>query len=92
MSNVLKVIKDFQLPCNQFKVQVLENDSGVVTSDLHDVIPVDIVPDPEDREYDAAATALELLVLAHACAGIDINASAYVSGLITAIQHIERYL
>lgn len=44
--------------------------------------------DPEDdsAEFNAAMDAIVLAILAHACAGIDVNAPAYVEGIETAIE------
>lgn len=53
---------------------------GVICSDLHG--------DDRNDEGAAAYTAIERLVLAHACAGVDVRTNAYVAGLETAIDAI----
>ena len=42
----------------------------------------------DDMQYAAAIDGLESLILAHACAGIDISSSAYVEGIETAVEAI----
>lgn len=44
--------------------------------------------DPEDdpAEYNAAMDGIESLILAHACAGINVTSPAYVEGIETAVQ------
>ena len=41
-------------------------------------------------EYVAAINALESLVLAHACAGIDVMAPAYIEGIETAVEAVAN--
>lgn len=84
-----------ELHCCGITVRLNEDGmGGNVTSTLHEQ------PNPEveggseaDTNYDryeAAVDALESVVLAHACAGIDIQAPAYVEGVETAIAAIAR--
>ena len=42
--------------------------------------------------YNAAVDAIESLVLAHACAGVDVQASSYLNGLQTALDSIQNHL
>ena len=58
-----------------------EETSGTICSDLHE-------GDGEDVTYSAAMSAIETIVLEHACAGVDIKDLAYMEGLETAIQMI----
>jgi len=51
---------------------------GTVTSDLHS--------DEDNPEVKAAMDALESLILAHACAGVDVASPAYVAGIETAVE------
>jgi len=46
--------------------------------------------DNDDLRYDASCDALESLVLAHACAGIDVNSPAYLEGLEVAVETITN--
>lgn len=53
--------------------------SGNVTSSLH-------TPEKHDEEFNAAVDAVESMVLAHACAGIDVTDLRYVEGVRTCID------
>ncbi len=44
--------------------------------------------DPEDALWNASVDALEALVLAHACAGVDVGSHAYQVGLQTVFQRL----
>jgi hypothetical protein len=55
--------------------------SGTITSDLHD-------GEGQSAEYKAAIDGLESLILAHACAGIDITSPAYLEGIEVAVMAI----
>lgn len=55
--------------------------AGQISSDLRDREETDI-------EYLAAVDALESLILAHACAGIDITSPAYLEGIEVAVEAI----
>ena len=46
----------------------------------------------EDIAFNAAMDALESMILAHALAGVDIEAPAYLEGIDTAIDAIENNL
>ena len=75
------IMKEFNLPCFGIKV-IVENGSGSITStDLkteHN--------DEEDELYNAAMDGIESMILAHACAGIDINTPEYIEGIKTAVE------
>ena len=45
----------------------------------------------EDVEWNLRIDAIESLVLAHYCAGVDVRAPAYVAGLRTAVEAIENH-
>ena len=53
--------------------------SGSVTSSLHS-------SDDDDDQFGAAVDAIESMVLAHACAGIDVTDPRYVEGLRTCVE------
>lgn len=59
--------------------------SGVIQSDLHEM-PDGNNADGNDYRYDGAMDGIEGLILAHACAGIDIEAQAYLDGIQTAVD------
>ncbi|MFI5379022.1 MAG: hypothetical protein ACHRHE_06990 [Tepidisphaerales bacterium] len=92
------------LPCYRIIVTLGKPDpehrghylGGKITSDLHEDVPEGIKPgSPEDLaqgQFDAAMNAIESLILAHACAGIDITAPAYVEGIETAVQACANQL
>jgi hypothetical protein len=70
---------------------------GTISSDLHEPEPY---PCPEDEDECEAnsdwldteheVTLVESLVLAHACAGVDVGAAAYLEGLETVLDEIFR--
>ena len=66
-------MKNITLPCYGIKVNLTEDGGGSISSDLEDYDPFD---------------AIEAIVLAHACAGIDIESPAYIEGIETAIDAI----
>ena len=45
---------------------------------------------PRDTNHDSALDAIESLILAHACAGIDVCSPAYLEGIETAIDAISN--
>ncbi len=83
--------KTIQLPCYGITIR-LERDpalgdpgSGVLTSDF--TAAIDATPSPF---YNAIA-GLESIILAHACAGIDVASPAYVEGIETAVEAINQH-
>jgi hypothetical protein len=56
--------------------------SGTLHSDLHEK--------KESNQLMAAIDALESIILAHACEGIDVKSPAYVCGIEIAANSIER--
>ncbi|NLF73208.1 MAG: hypothetical protein GX575_29580 [Candidatus Anammoximicrobium sp.] len=44
------------------------------------------------RKFNAAIDGLEALILAHACAGVDITSPAYIEGIETAVDAIGNHL
>jgi len=81
-----RAAKVFDIGCFGIVVKVSESGVGTIESDLHD--PAN---DPEAtnadlcEKYGAAMDAIESIVLAHAVAGIDIAAPAYLEGIETAV-------
>ena len=74
-------MKEIKLPCYGIIVNV-ENGSGSITStDLQTEHQ-----DEEDELYNAAMDGIESLILAHACAGVDITTPEYVEGIKTAVE------
>ena len=72
------------------------------TNDVHLVVQWDgagggwvssnICEDIEDKELVAISNVLESMVLAHACAGVDIGSNAYCTGLQTAFDAMSNAL
>jgi hypothetical protein len=63
--------------------------SGAVESALHEGYEFD---DLQSRAaYELAVDSLESLILAHACAGIDIASPAYVEGVETAVEALLNH-
>ena len=65
------------LPCFGIVIEIIDN-AGKITSDLKD--------DSDNPELTAAMDAIESLILAHACAGVDVASPAYVEGTETAVE------
>jgi hypothetical protein len=82
-----------RLPCFGIEIRLVRQDSpknsgeGTITSDLRDT--GDAI---EVRRYNAAIDALESLILAHACAGVDVESPAYVEGIETAVEAIGNHV
>jgi hypothetical protein len=71
------MIKTIQLPCYGIVVKTRYG-SGTISSNLTE-------DSPDDAEWQSGVDAIECLVLAHACAGVDIEAPAYVEGIRNAV-------
>jgi hypothetical protein len=68
-----------------------------IESALHEHCDDD--PDQQDpgcceqhQSYNAAIDGIESLVLAHACAGIDVSSKEYVEGIQTALDAVAHHL
>lgn len=68
----------------------LDGKNGSITSTLHDNEAVDDLVEVE--HYNAAIDGIESLILAHACAGIDVESEAYKEGIKTALDAISNNL
>ena len=72
----------------------IENGAGSITSTFHDDMREAEALGPEQGEneanawmkYEAALDGIEALVLAHACAGVDVKDPKYVEGIESAIH------
>lgn len=68
-----------------------DSDGGRIESDLHQEREPHFAPELDGHDVeDAQIDAVESLVLAHACAGIDVSSPAYVEGLNTTITTITQ--
>jgi len=46
--------------------------------------------DPDDEAYNDSIDGLEALILAHACAGVDVTEKKYITGIETALEAISN--
>jgi hypothetical protein len=84
------------LPCFDMVVLLTEAKTGVVdhslagriTSNLHHGDP----GGEDDSVSKAIIDGIESLILAHACAGVDIRAPAYIAGIETAVEAASNHL
>ena len=78
-----QTLREIRLPCYGITVRLnrlpgaAEPGCGTIASQLKE-IPGEI---GEDSPYNAAIDGMEALVLAHACAGLDIESAAYLEGI-----------
>jgi len=77
-------MEEIKLPCYGIVVHTDGEGAGSITSDLHDTLESNPELAETLDEYNAAIDGLESLILAHACAGIDITSPAYLEGIETA--------
>jgi hypothetical protein len=68
-----------------------------IESTLHEYCDDD--PDDQDpgcceqhQSYNAAIDGIESLILAHACAGIDVSSKGYVAGIQTSLDAVAHHL
>ena len=84
-------MRTINLPCYGIVIE-LDDGGGTISSDLKSFDTQEIEENFEDGDelacYEAAIDALESLILAHACAGVDIESPAYIEGIETAEQAI----
>jgi len=82
--------RKIKLPCYGIIVTlakenaVEEPGSGSIASDLREPKTA------ANRQYNAAIDGVESLILAHACAGIDVESPAYIEGIETAVDAIAN--
>jgi len=85
-------MKTIKLPCFGIVVQVDTDNpgGGSINSNLHEETEFDnsmTLPDRMNATiFNAAMDGIEAVILAHACAGIDITTPAYIEGIETAVQ------
>jgi len=70
-----------ELPCYDIVITLDGNGWGTITSSLKG----------DDEAYDTAIDGLESTILAHACAGINVSAPAYIEGIETAVDAIANH-
>lgn len=64
------------------------NGGGEIESELNTPLGIDEL---DNEAFDAAVHALESIILAHACAGVDVESPAYIEGIETASNKIESH-
>ena len=85
-------IRTIQLPCFGIVVRLVRKNTaktpgaGMITSDLKNP-----GTSTGDQLFSAAVDGLESLILAHACAGVDVQSPAYVEGVETAVEAIANH-
>jgi len=80
-------MKTTETNCFGIVVTLDGNGGGTIKSDLReDADVLDMDSDPDAHLYDAAVDGLEALILAHACAGIDITTPTYLQGIEVAVE------
>jgi hypothetical protein len=60
--------------------------SGSIASDLH------AAGTAVNRQFNAAIDGLEAMILAHACAGVDVESPAYIEGIETVVEAIVNHV
>ena len=85
--------RTIRLPCYGITITLTRGNradkpgSGAIASDLH------AAGTASNRQFKAAAIdGLESLILAHACAGVDVESPAYVEGIETAVEAIANHV
>ena len=85
-------IRTIRLPCFGITIRLDRKNTtkkpgaGTITSDLKVLGKT-----AANRQYNAAVDGLESLILAHACAGVDVESPAYVEGIETAVEAIANH-
>jgi hypothetical protein len=64
--------------------------AGEITSELTKHV-IGNEPTENDFELKGAVNAIESLIVAHACSGIDVGSEAYVTGLDSALEAIANH-
>jgi hypothetical protein len=77
-------MKVLNLPIHGIVVTLDGVGGGSIVSNLKDGDPLDYGED----EYMGSVDAIEGLILAHACAGIDVTSAAYLEGVETVVQKL----
>jgi len=86
------MLQPIPLPCYGITLYPTGDGAAGISSDLH-WIEGEEHPDGEigAAMVDAALNAVESLILAHYCAGVDVASPAYIEGIETTIQAIDNY-
>lgn len=82
---------------DMFEVDLEDNGGGSCSSSLHCDDPDDVIAKFNDDEedyctYENGVDVIESLVLAHACAGVDVLSEPYRKGLQTAVDALQNHM
>lgn len=77
-------MKTIETDCFGITVTLDGKGGGAITSNMHEKEETDL----SAQLYNAAVDGLEAMILAQACAGVDIESPAYLDGIETAVQKI----
>lgn len=83
--------KTIELPVYGIRIRISKNGEGAIGSDLP-TSDDEYGEDSESSALHAAYSGIEALVLAHACAGVDVESPEYLEGLETAVDAISNHL
>ena len=85
-------LHEIRLPCYGIIIQLDREHTnhnagcGTIISDLKGPSTT-----AAERLYNAAVDGLEALILAHACAGVDVESPAYLEGIETAVEAVASH-
>jgi hypothetical protein len=83
-------VKTIKLPCFNIVV-VCDEESGTGTIESKLRLAGQDSAGTDFEAFDARVDAVESMILAHACAGVDIASPAYIEGIESAIDAIVNY-
>lgn len=79
-------MKTYNLPIHNIRIHVSDDGSGSIFSDLASPLVL-----RGEEEMCAALNTLESVILAHACAGIDVSSQAYIKGIEVAVDAVFKH-
>ena len=85
-------VRQLRLPCYGIIIRLHREGTstklgtGTISSDLKEPVRT-----AADSLYHAAIDGLESLILAHACAGVDVQSPAYLEGIETAVDAVVNH-
>ena len=78
-------MKEISLPIYGIKVSLDEQGGGIITSELY----ID-EKDNQDNAYNSAIDGIEAMILACACAGIDIEDERFIEAITTSVEAVSN--
>jgi hypothetical protein len=83
---------EIRLPCYGITICLdRTNTEGLVGGTITSDLKLDTTDDSDDTDYVAGIDGLESLILAHACAGVDVTSPDYIEGVETAVEAIGNH-